>query len=159
MTNAQEHFKSGFKAYTTGDYTGAIAAFERALELEPDHLEALRSIAMAWLKNGNAEKAVAYAQQLSELAPTDPMSWTSLSLFLMKAGRPKEAEDAAAKGKLQTWKVQLKQGPVAPAAPGTLNVLDAPASGPTAPTMPQVPTTPQMPQMPKARPAKKPDER
>ena len=153
MTDAATRFKDGFKSFTTGDYAAAIAAFEETLKLDPQHHEALHSIAMAWLKRGDASKAVEYAQRLAELAPNDPMSWTSLSLFLMKAGRPKEAEDAAAKGKLRTWKAQLKEGPAAP-SPGGLNVLDAPTNAPAAPTMPQMP---QMPQMPKPPAPKKPD--
>lgn len=154
MSDAQASFKEGFKAFTTGDYAGAIAKFEHALELDPDHRDALRSIAMAQLRQGNAERAVEYAKRLSELEPNDPMSWSSLSLFLMKAGRPKEAEDAGARAKVQTWKVQLKQKP-GEAPTGPLQVLEAPSAAPGGTSAPVLPTAPMMPTL--KPPPPKPD--
>ncbi|MBK6941957.1 MAG: tetratricopeptide repeat protein [Planctomycetes bacterium] len=151
MSDAQASFKEGFKAFTTGDYAGAIAKFEHALGLDPDHRDALRSIAMAQLRQGNAERAVEYAKRLSELEPNDPMSWSSLSLFLMKAGRPKEAEDAAARAKVQTWKVQLKQKP-GETPTGQLQVLDTPSAATGGPGAPVMPSAPMMPTLKPAQP-------
>lgn len=143
MSDAQSSFKAGFQAYTTGDYAGAIAGFERALAIDPDHRESLRSIAMAWIKQGDPQRAVPYATRLAEVEPNDAMSWTGLSLVLMRAGRPKEAEDAAAKAKVQTWKVQLKQKPsdAAPAT-GPLQVLESQSGTPGTSSMPTAPVMP-----------------
>lgn len=159
MSDAQSRFKDGFKAYAAGDYAAAIAGFQAALEVEPDHRDALRSIAMAWVRHGDPARAVPFAQRVAELEPNDPMSWSGLSLVLMKAGRPKDAEDAAAKAKVQTWKVQLKQKPADAQAPSSsLQVLDSPTGGANPPSAPVMPSAPIMPKLQNPPPPRFPDD-
>ncbi len=134
--NAATHFKNGFDRFAGGDLDGAIAELDRALAIEPSHREALRTLAMAWFKKGDAARAADLARALVDAAPDDALAWSSLSLFLSRSGRIKEAEDAAAKSKLVTWKRELKelkaapQNAVKPSSPGTLNVLTTPGAPP-----------------------------
>lgn len=147
---AATHFKAGFDRFVRGDLEGAIAALDRALVLDAGHLEALRTLAMTWFKKGDAAQAVAVAKRLVELAPDDALAWSSLSLFLSRCGHIKEAEDAAAKSKLVTWKRELRELNEKPAdapTPG-LNVLTKPGAPPTqGPILPTLarrpPETPQ----------------
>ncbi len=150
---APTHFKNGFERFARGDLDGAITELDLALAADPKHVDALRTLAMAWLKKGDAARAVELGLRLTRDAPNDVLAWSSLSLFLMKCGKIQEAEDAAAKAKLLTWKQQLKdlkQG--APAAgAGGLTVL----TEPKAPSPPQGPILPTIVSI--APPTKRPD--
>jgi Flp pilus assembly protein TadD len=103
-------YQQGFRRFAARDYDGAIAMLAQALERNPRSADVLRTIAMAHFRKGEFEQAVAYGRQLAEVEPDDIMSHSSLSLFLMKAGRIQEAEDAQAKARTLEWKRQLKEG-------------------------------------------------
>lgn len=131
MATPEQSLKQGLERFLAHDYDGAIRVLESALESAPDDVEALRALAMSWFKQGDAARAVVLGERLAEIAPKDIIAWSSLSLFLMKAGRVKDAEDAAAKARTLAWKAQLR-GAAPTNAPG-LDVLDAPKAAPTSP--------------------------
>ena len=97
------------QAFIQGRFDDAIAAFQRALALDPLDREALRGLAMAHGQKGDTDGAVAWAVKLTEAAPGETLSWSTLSMLLQKQGRIKEAEDAQAKARTLSWKDQLKK--------------------------------------------------
>ncbi len=144
MTHSTDPYHLGFVAFKEERFDDAIAALERFLESDPSHVEALHTIGMAHYRREEWAEALRYGERLVEVAPTDPLTFTTLSLFLMKNGRIEEAEEAGAKAKVLKWKRELKEGPGGSAG---LDVLDtaAPTSPPVMPTMPQMPTLPAKP--------------
>jgi len=99
------------KAFIAGRFDEAVAAFGRALDLDPLDREALRGLAMAHAQRGDIEGAVAWARKLTEAAPKETLSWATLSMLLQKQGKIKEAEDAQAQARVLGWKDQLKPPP------------------------------------------------
>ncbi|MFG0319427.1 MAG: tetratricopeptide repeat protein [Planctomycetota bacterium JB042] len=147
MTHSTDPYHLGFLAFKEERFEDAIESLERFLEREPEHVEALHTIGMAHYRREEWADALRYGERLVDVAPTDPLSFTTLSLFLMKNGRIEEAEEAGAKAKVLKWKRELKEGPGGSAG---LDVLDAapPSSPPVMPTMPQMPTLPEKPRPP-----------
>ena len=52
-----------------GDKDGAVAAMERAVELDPDNLDNTLSLAGLWMQVGSIDQARAGLQKVIEMAP------------------------------------------------------------------------------------------
>jgi tetratricopeptide (TPR) repeat protein len=144
---ADADYERGFAAFKAADFRAAIVALSRALELDPGHVPSLRTLAMAYFHVDDFAAALAIGERHVAADPKDVVAHSSLSLFLMKNGRIKEAEEVAARAKVMTWKKQLKEG-----VPQGLSVLDARPVIESSPMMPLGITPPK----PKTDDAKKP---
>lgn len=136
-SSADAHYRAGFEAFARGDFEHAVVHTRRALEIDAQHREALRTLGMALFRLEQHAAALVVGRRLVEVAPEDVLSYTTISLFLQKNGFIKEAEDASAKAKVLTWKKQLREGSTS--TPG-LSVLDSVAPSP--PVMPLMPGPP-----------------
>lgn len=125
MSDANEHYMQGLALYGRGDLEGAIAEFEKALAVRPDWEDALHGLAMAQMKMGKLDEALASTQRLVELAPEDPSYRTTLSMVYVRRGQIEEAEKAQAESRMLAWKQELKTNPNAPppADGGGMNVV------------------------------------
>src|SRR6267378_4134276 len=65
-------FQSARLASQAKDYKKEGALLDRALELQPDHLEALRHLVLARMRSGDAAKAVTAARHFYSMQPEDP---------------------------------------------------------------------------------------
>jgi tetratricopeptide (TPR) repeat protein len=65
-------FQSARLASQAKDYKREASLLDRALEIQPDHVEALRHLVLARMRSGDAAKAVMAARQLYSLRPEDP---------------------------------------------------------------------------------------
>ena len=135
MTHAQpdDRSRAGFELFKAGDFAAAVTELTRVVAEAPDDTEVLRTLGMSHYRLEQYDQALEYGRRLVEVAPTDPLSYTTLSLFLQKNGFIKEAEDASAKAKVLTWRKELKEGPQT--GPG-LDVVDTTTvSDPVMPTL------------------------
>src|SRR5690606_277695 len=55
-----------------GDWEARVGVLERILELRPDRVDALEALASIWLDRNQAEKALPYAERLSEAGDGRP---------------------------------------------------------------------------------------
>jgi tetratricopeptide (TPR) repeat protein len=69
----------------------ATAEFHKALELDPDNVQALLGLSALASRLGFSEQAVALARQAAQGSPDDPEVWHQWAVKLMEAGRMKEA--------------------------------------------------------------------
>jgi tetratricopeptide (TPR) repeat protein len=53
----------------TGNYDNAISAYETALKIEPDHMEALHDLAILYLTEGKVDEAKELLPRISNLDP------------------------------------------------------------------------------------------
>ncbi|TRU25345.1 MAG: tetratricopeptide repeat protein [Microcystis aeruginosa Ma_MB_S_20031200_S102] len=91
VQDAEFWFEQGYQKVINGDFIGAIASYDRALEIKPDdHL--------AWYKRGNAlgnlgrfEQAIASYDRALEIKPDDPDAWNNRGSALGNLGRLAEA--------------------------------------------------------------------
>lgn len=118
MNEAKSHWLAGLRLFGQQKFEEAVAEYERALEIEPRSCDVLNALATAQSKLGRHEAAVATIQRAIEIDPNDAFAFTSLSIFLQRMGKIPEAETAAAKARMISWKEELKKNPNAPPPAG-----------------------------------------
>lgn len=118
MADAKTHYLAGLKLFGQNQFEAAIAEYEHALAARPDWTDVLNALATAQSKLGRHEEAVATIQRAIALEPNDAFAFTSLSIFLQRMGKIPEAETAAAKARMISWKEELKKNPNAPPPAG-----------------------------------------
>ena len=69
----------------------AAAAYERALQLKPNSLRALLSLAAAWSARGQAANSEQALERAIRLAPSDGRAWYQSGALAAKAGRGEDA--------------------------------------------------------------------
>ncbi len=77
-------------------YPQAIQHFKQALKLHAKHLETLSGLAMAYVGQQQAEKAVPLFQQLTQLQPQNPNHWFNLGSTNQCLNLVQQAEQAYA---------------------------------------------------------------
>jgi tetratricopeptide (TPR) repeat protein len=125
MTDAKTHYLAGLKHFGANRYEESIVEYRQALAMKPDWAELYNAIATAESKLGRLDDAVATIHKAIELNPNDAFFFTSLSIFLQRQGKIPEAEAAAAKARMISWKEELKKNPNAPppGPAGSMNVV------------------------------------
>src|SRR5712671_2539800 len=76
-----------------GDANRALAAFEAALRIKPDHVDALRGAAELSLRLERNEKAVAGLQKLVEIEPNDTQARSDLGAAFAATGNLERARE------------------------------------------------------------------
>lgn len=126
MSEASDHYMRGMTLYGEGKNEEASEAYRAALALEPDWSDCLQALGMAQMNAGHLDEALATLQRVVELAPEDPLAFTSLSMIWVRKENIEEAEKAQAKARMLSWKQELKTNPNAPppdpVGPGGMNV-------------------------------------
>ncbi|MFA5392856.1 MAG: tetratricopeptide repeat protein [Candidatus Ratteibacteria bacterium] len=67
---AEEYFNKGTEFYEADNYSEAVAAFEKALELKTDYLEAEYNLAITYWTQKNYPKAISTLESLAKKTPT-----------------------------------------------------------------------------------------
>ncbi len=80
-----------------GDLDGCVAKLQEILSIDDRHVLAHQALAVHLQKLGKPEDAIAHAIRVTELEPTDPFSFTQLSVIYQRCGRIPEAEEAMAR--------------------------------------------------------------
>lgn len=114
MPSAMDHYMKGLELFGQNKHVEAIEEYRRALELEPDRLDALLALATAQMNAGQLDEAIASGKRLVELDSEDPFAHTTLSMIYQRKGMIDEAEKEQAKARMLSWKQELKSNPNAP---------------------------------------------
>jgi len=122
VSSASEHYRRGLGLYGKRSYAEAIEAYRQALTERPDWSECLQALGMAQMHAGQLEAAFETLQRVTELAPEDPLAFTSLSMCLQRMNRIADAETAQSQARLLSWKQELKRNPSAPPPSGGMPV-------------------------------------
>lgn len=125
MADAKSHYLAGLKLFGQNKFEEAIGEYTQALAAKPDWTDVLNALATAQSKLGRHDDAVATINRAIALDPNDAFAFTSLSIFLQRQGKIPEAETAAAKARMISWKEELKKNPNAPPpmGPGEMKVV------------------------------------
>ena len=81
------------------DLTGALSAFEEALELRPGDVTALLAAAAVSGELGHGDSALRYARQAATADPQNPRTWMVLAGVLASVGRSAESHEALARAR------------------------------------------------------------
>ncbi len=122
MGSAKEHYKLGLALYGRRAYAEAIAEYQKALAFDPAWADGLQALGMAQMHAGLLTEALATLTRVTELAPEDPLAFTSLSMILQRLDRIPEAEKAQSQARMLSWKQELKKNPNAPPPAGSMPV-------------------------------------
>ena len=114
MSSAAEHYKLGLARYGEQKFVEAIEEYRQALELQPEWSDCLQALGMAQMHAGQLDEALATLIRVTELAPDDPLAFTSLSMAYQRKDRIDDAEKAQATARMLSWKQELKTNPDAP---------------------------------------------
>lgn len=122
MSGAVENYRLGLSFYGKKSYAEAIEAYQRALAERPEWSDCLQALGMAQMHAGQLQEALKNLQRVTQLAPDDPLAFTSLSMCLQRLDRIADAETAQAQARLLSWKQELKTNPNAPPPSGGMPV-------------------------------------
>ncbi len=90
--DAEAHFNRGFLLQERNDHEGAMAAFRRALAINPDHDRALYGIALSLISTRRLEEALAPLKRNTKLQPMSPYGWYQLARVQHELGRSDETQ-------------------------------------------------------------------
>jgi len=80
------HNSFGSALASQGKLSGAVAEFERALQLDPNYVSARRNMGMALMVLGRPAEAAVHFREILRLWPDDAWAQTSLAQALQKEG-------------------------------------------------------------------------
>jgi len=105
----EEQYNQGMEFFAQDKLDEAIGAYQRALQEDPNYVDALHALAMTYAHQEKLDEAIAIAKRLIEVAPDHELAYTSLSIFYQQKGMIAEAEHVAAQGRTLGWKRQLAE--------------------------------------------------
>jgi tetratricopeptide (TPR) repeat protein len=88
---AEKAFQEGLRLADTGDWAGALAAFDQVLKLRPDYPEAWLSRGVALDSLGRHQEALESYDEALRLKPDLPEAWLNRGIALGDLGRYQEA--------------------------------------------------------------------
>lgn len=91
VQDAEFWFEQGYQKYTNGDFIGAIASFDQALEIKPDLHQAWTNRGIALGNLGRLEEAIASYDKALEIQPDFHQAWYNRGNALRNLGRLAEA--------------------------------------------------------------------
>ncbi len=92
--DASSHYRLGLIAGHDKDLNGAVAHFEKAVEGNPNFVQAVSQIAAVYLTQGKAEQARERVMQQIKAVPDNPLFYNLLGGLWMQAKKMDEAEKA-----------------------------------------------------------------
>lgn len=114
---AEDHYYAALDLFAEGKQEAAVAEYERCLQLDPAHAEALHGLARAYQDMDRFDDSITVSKRLVELDPDDILAHTSLSIAYQKKGMIPEAEAAANQARILGWKKQLHEAKEASGSP------------------------------------------
>ena len=90
--DAEAHFNRGFLLQERTDHEGAMAAFRRALAINPDHDRALYGLALSLISTRRLEEAIDPLKRNTKLQPMSPYGWYQLARVQHDLGRTDEVQ-------------------------------------------------------------------
>lgn len=91
--DAYSFLRAGIANERTGDFEGAVRAFRRGLEIEPDNAEILNALGWTLYQNDENEAAVEEYRRALRADPSQPKTHNNLALVLIDLGRIDEAAE------------------------------------------------------------------
>ena len=105
----EDYYYQGVDLFAEGKLEEAIAAYRKALELDPAFADALHGLAQAHYAREDFDNCIATARRILELDPNDVLAYTSISRAYQRRGMIAEAEEAGNKARVLGWKKQLQE--------------------------------------------------
>jgi superkiller protein 3 len=105
----EDFYYDGVDLFSEGKLDEAIAAYQKALELDPSYADALHGLAQAYYAKEDFDNCIAAARRIVELDPDGVLAYTTISRAYQRKGMIAEAEEAGNKARVLGWKKQLQE--------------------------------------------------
>jgi len=92
--NVWGHYMLGLSARSTGDLKQAEASFERALELDPNHVKSMLNLSRVLLDDGRPEEALAQLEVALDIDPASDDGYRLSGVAYYDLGRDQDAIDS-----------------------------------------------------------------
>jgi tetratricopeptide (TPR) repeat protein len=89
------HHQLGDALTASGDFAGAVQAYQTAISLDSGHADIRGSLALATARLGRLDESLAIMEEALALAPRNPHLLAKKSYLLVQAGNLAEARNAA----------------------------------------------------------------
>ena len=109
MSGCDDHYDEAMFAFSTGDYSGAVAKLKALLAEDPAHFDAQLALGMAYYRLGDYAAAIAEGHKAERLKPHEQLVHTNLSLFYMKSGDKATAEHHGLQARIASWRADAQQ--------------------------------------------------
>ncbi len=88
------HFNSGVTFYNQKDFSKAIQAYQKVIELDPTYVEAYNNLGIIYQMVGDVDRALGAYQKSTEINPRYEKGYNNLGILLLLRGRYEEASEA-----------------------------------------------------------------
>jgi Flp pilus assembly protein TadD len=88
------HFNSGVTFYNQKDFSKAIQAYQKVIELDPTYVEAYNNLGIIYQMVGDVDRALGAYQKSTEINPRYEKGYNNLGILLLLSGRYEEASEA-----------------------------------------------------------------
>jgi tetratricopeptide (TPR) repeat protein len=88
------HFNSGVTFYNQKNFSKAIQAYQKVIELDPTYVEAYNNLGIIYQMIGDVDRASAAYQKSTEINPKYEKGYNNLGILLLLRGRYEEASEA-----------------------------------------------------------------
>jgi Flp pilus assembly protein TadD len=88
------HFNSGVTFYNQKEFSKAIQAYQKAIELDPNYVEAYNNLGIIYQMMGDVDRAFGAYQKATEISPRYEKGYNNLGILLLLKGRYEEALEA-----------------------------------------------------------------
>jgi len=87
------HFNSGVHFYNQREFSKAIQAYQKVIELDPTYVEAYNNLGIIYQMLGDVDKAFGFYQKSTEINPRYEKGYNNLGILLFLKGRYEEAQE------------------------------------------------------------------
>jgi len=88
------HFNSGVSFYNQREFSKAIQAYQKVIELDPTYVEAYNNLGIIYQMMGDVERAFESYRKSTEINPRYEKGYNNLGILLLLKGRNEEAVEA-----------------------------------------------------------------
>lgn len=93
-------FDEGNAFLATGEFSQAVVAYRKSVDLDPNFFDGWHALGMTLLKTGEIKEAIGCGMQATTLSPNDLLAWTALSQMYVQDGQIVQAEDAKGRARI-----------------------------------------------------------
>ena len=95
----EEHYEKGMEHFAEDQLDLAIKELKKAVEANAEFGDALHALTMCYYHHGDLDQALEYGKRFRDQEPSNPLSYTSLSMIYHAKGMVPEAEEMGAKAR------------------------------------------------------------
>ena len=95
----EQHYEKGMDYFANDRLDLAVEELKKAVMLDSEYGDALHALAMCYYHREDFDSALQYGKKFRDVEPSNPLAYTSLSMFYNAQGMIQQAEAMGAEAK------------------------------------------------------------